>query len=374
MHLSLKELHRVVEKTRAFESAVDVLREEITRVLGPSVDTKVKLAQLAEHANYRLDVLQHTGKRAPDAWHPSILLKFADDSSEEVRRFVSRALPERFMGRFIDDKSPLVRHAVAGRIPLTEARMMLRRYSYDDQLQCIVESRLDEAGMADPEPVKPRDSTHRMSKSPTEELELSDQWYETLAHQFIADYGGNLEGQWEHAVVHRYCASVKATSGVEVDEKKLYDAIIDQLKEKDDRTIERYSLKEVACGLRRFADNSIAEVEDAERVDPAEELLESHVSSMAFIARVVEMYAVKHAPVSGAVGRYMLNEGAHESADVPNSARAPMGALRNIDECVLDEFIRRWNETQARNGEPICIRWSTSPSDTGAIAFKASLR
>jgi len=82
--------------------------------------------------------------------------------------------------------------------------------------------------------------------------ELSDQWYETRAKKFIQDYGTNIEDSWEETTAHRYCASLKASFGVEVDEKKLVDEIKKQLEERQDRFLEisPVSLKEIAQRLR----------------------------------------------------------------------------------------------------------------------------
>lgn len=87
--------------------------------------------------------------------------------------------------------------------------------------------------------------------------ELSDQWYETRARKFVQDYGTNIEDSWEELAAKRYCASLKSSFGVEVDEKKLVDAIKKQLEERQDRflaiepvSLARPNLKEIAHRLR----------------------------------------------------------------------------------------------------------------------------
>lgn len=91
--------------------------------------------------------------------------------------------------------------------------------------------------------------------------ELSDQWYETKALKFVQDYGTNIEDGWEEILAHRYCSSLKASWGVEIDEKKLLDTIKKKLIDRQDMFLNildvslKQSLREIAQRLRIEAVN-----------------------------------------------------------------------------------------------------------------------
>ena len=88
--ITVNELKKVLKQTLAEEKAVEVLREEVTHNLGPSVVTDVKLERLAENVNDRIDVLERTGRGDNLNFRPSTVLRFAEHKNPEVRRLAAR--------------------------------------------------------------------------------------------------------------------------------------------------------------------------------------------------------------------------------------------------------------------------------------------
>jgi hypothetical protein len=378
MRLKLRELQEVVNKTLMEERDVDALREEVSNVLGPSVVTDVKLEALAEGVNDRIDVLERTGRANRIAFKPALMLKFADSQSAEVRRMAARTLPEQFLSRFKLDRDPAVRHAVARRTSLSIVKEMARRSPNDDELQQIYRERLvAESGVPTPKIAdEPFDMYGKKLGAAVKQPagpELSDQWYSMMAHKAISDYHHNIEGMWDEAWAHRICASMKATSGVDVDQKKLWDEIQRQLTDRDDRTLERYSLKEVARRLYESAGDE-AEIWQ-ESIDPVEELMGSSLSTSEFLREAAVIFNIQEATIPRSLQKYRFSEGHRLAMKVPCKARVPGGrGVTSLVERALDMYTKRWNEAQAQSDEPIRINWSLNPSAVGVITFKMELK
>lgn len=377
MRLKLRELQQIVNQTLSEEKAVDVLREEISRVLGPSVLTNVRLEELAEGANDRIDVMERTGKAGRLDFKPSVLLKFANSTNTEVRRLVARLLPENFLSRFKDDRDPSVRHAAAKRLPLNIVKEMFRRHPGDDELKTIFRQRLNEAGLPQPKPQDPHlhmyDRKLGDSVKQSQGPELSDQWYSSLAHKAILDYNHNMEGKWDEAWAQRYCASMKATSGVDVDPLRLWEEIQAQLKDRDDRTLERYGLKEVARRLREGISEEIEAYTESK--DPVQDLLESNLSQVDYVRKAKSVFSIRESSMPPSLKKYRMSEGLGGEIMIPCTGRAPGNrALTHRDERALDAYVKSWNGQQAMRGEPIRINWSPSPTSLGAISFNVELK
>jgi len=374
MHLKLENLRRVVDKTRAEEKNIDVLREEISRVLGPSVCTDVNLKLLAEHANDRIDVLLKTDRADVLKFEPSIILRFVDNPMTEVRKFAARVLPLKHAQHFIYDKDSSVRVALARRLPLRCVAEMLERDPFNDELLVIAcEKRLSEGEV--PEPKKRDDhDAHGKTRSRAfkqkDTPDMSDAWYDTLAHKFIQDYSGNMEGQWDELIADRYSRSVKATTGIDIDKDKLYKAINDQLDAKDDRTLERFSLKECINTLRKCAD--CANIEET-IVDPVQELINANLSSTEYIARANSLFNIKESMMPQALRKYCTSASLN-GKKIPCIGHVPGNAVRFIDECALDAYVKHWNDYQTMHGEPLRLKWTHGPSSVGAISFGAELK
>lgn len=257
MRLKLNDLEHLVKDALDNERLAESLRLEVSRVLGPSVITTGVIEEVAAEANDRIDVLMRTGRGNTLAFKTSMFVKLLEHPSAEVRKLAVRALPERFLVRLSRDPNPSVRAAVAHKVPIDTVREMLKRFTGDDELRTIYrQRRLTEVGAALPKELEPH--LHMYDAEPLGDAvkqdpgpELSDAWYESRADQFIQDYGTVIEDSWEERAARQYCMSVKATSGVDVDEEKLLKTIKDKLEERDDLTLERSAIKETLEYLKR---------------------------------------------------------------------------------------------------------------------------
>lgn len=383
MRLKLGTLQKVVNATLIENKATDSLREEVSRVLGPSVVTNVKLDRLAEEANYRIDVLDRTGRsEIYSNFRPEVMVKFMNSSSVEARKLAAKVLPESYLYKMSSDPALDVRHVVARRLPVELVREMLKKTPYDDELRFIIKEKKSTTGIKTPEkkPMAhdPVDGKERLGKTVKQDpgIDLSDSWYNTLASKFIKDYGGNMEGQWQAPLAYRYCSSVKASTGVEIDEKKLLDAITKQLEEKDDRTLERFSLKEVAQNLLSEVSEEDLELPliDESVDNPVEALLHANCSSSEYVERANELFNIKESIMPRSLRKYRLSEGIRGDLLVPCVGRVPGKYVDSIDESALDLYVEHWNSIQSSNGELVRIEWSHNPATQNGVSFNVELK
>jgi hypothetical protein len=251
-------------------------------------------------------------------------------------------------------------------------------FPHDDNLQSVLrQKKLQESSVwssneysfaMPPHDEKPMKAV----KNPAAAPELSNAFYDTLASKFLADYGTNLEYTWEETLVKRYCSSVRATSLVEVDAKKLYDTIIKKIKEKEQRALDlqRVTLREVAEKLRA----SEVEVYD-ESVDPREELLNFSGSDREFMLQVESVYSVRKSNIPKGLKKYRIAEGLTSDVDVPMKAAVPTGSnVSLLDEKVFDRYVETWNRVQSLQGEPLKLDWQHDAIDVSKISFSVVLK
>ncbi len=385
MALRIKELQSIVNRTMNEETYIEKLRVEVTRVLGSSVLVEGNLTRVATEANDRIEVLERTGRARSLAFNPRIMSKLIESSSAEARKLAARTLPVNMLGKLMNDKNSGVRVFVAKRVPLRVVKEMLIKTPNDDAIREVYRAKkLEEAGLPKPKVQEDEFDYHgeeRLGDSVKqhEGPELSDVFYDTLAHKIIQDYGGNLEGQWEEMAVHRYVSSMKATSHVDIDEEKLYKAVKDKLEEKEERALERTSLKELARRLRVESDDEFLleghNIDLLESNDPVEELLESNLSMNEFVESVNIMFRVKESSMPTAIKKYRVSEGIGTMQNVPCVATLPHNhGFRPVDERVLDTYCKHWNSRQAMSGEPLRLEWSTHPDAMGKVSFNVTLR
>lgn len=383
MRLKLGTLQKVVNATLIENKALDGLREEVTRVLGPSVVTNVKLDRLAEEANYRIGVLDRTGRsESYSDFNPDIIEKLMSSTSVEARKLAAKVLPEAYLRKMCNDKSSAVRHTVARRSSVQLVKEMLKATPYDDELRFILKEKKSTSGIKTPEkkPMAhdPVEGKERLGQAVKQDpgIDLSDNWYNTLASKFIKDYGGNMEGQWQAPLAYRYCSSVKASTGVEIDEKKLLDAITKQLEEKDDRTLERFSLKEVANRLLSEVSEEDLDLPliDESTDNPVDMLLHMNCSSSEYVERANELFNIKESIMPRSLRKYRLSEGIRGDLLVPCVGKVPGTYVDSIDESALDLYVEHWNSIQVANGEPIRLEWSHNPTTQNGVSFNVELR
>lgn len=386
MRLKLDALQRVVKQAINDERVTVLLRTEVSRVLGPSVLVEGKLERIAEEANDRIDVLERTGRMSRLDFNPAITTRFLDHTNPEVRKFAARVVPERYLARMANDRSPSVRAAVARRMPIGAVREMLKRFPTDDQVRVIYkQKRLAEAGIKQPteeplghDPALEADRLGDVVKQDTS-AELSEQWYRDRAVRFMQDYGQNIEYCWEELAVRRYASSLKATSLVEVDEVKLLKAVKDLIKEKEDRCMDRDALKETLSWLKGREERELLSEAAmpiiSEESDPVRDLLEGNLTPQGYIDEASRLFRVQEATMPAAHRKYRLGERNARSTSVPVIGRLPhRNGFRALDERALDAYCKNWNERQQLQGEPLRLEWSTHPDEVGKISFNVVLR
>lgn len=87
--------------------------------------------------------------------------------------------------------------------------------------------------------------------------ELSDEYYTSLADRLYQDYGQHtMEDSWEEVAIQRFCSSIKATSLIDVDRKRLKKALEKRLEQRDEDRLtdakrkQSSYLREIAHNLR----------------------------------------------------------------------------------------------------------------------------
>ena len=386
MRLRLEELQKVVKRAVDEERATESLRTEVNRVLGPAVIAEGRVEQVAEAANNWIDVLERTGRSSRLSFKPSVMVRWLDHNSPEVRKFAARVVPEKFLAKMTSDKNGSVRAAVARRLPIGAVREMLKRFPKDDQVRVIYkEKRLAEAGIKQPteEPMghDPVEDAERLGDSVKQDdgAELSEAWYRQRAIKFMQDYGGNIEDAWEELTARRYAASVKATSGVEIDEAKLLKAIKELIKEREDRALERSALKETLAWLKGQEEHELLQESAmpviSMDVDPVRELVEGNLTPSTYLDEASQLFKVQEATVPPGIRKHRLGERNARSSTVPVIGRLPHGeGFRAIDERALDLYCSHWNDRQQLQGEPLKLEWSNHPDDVNKVSFSVILR
>jgi hypothetical protein len=384
--LTVKKLQELVKKTLDEERAIESLRTEVNRVLGPAVIAEGRAEQVAEAANNRIDVLERTGRSSRLFFEPSVMVRWLDHTSPEVRKFAARVVPEKFLVKMVNDRSDIVRAAVARRLPIGAVSEMLKRFPKDDQVRVIYkQKRLAEAGVKQPEEQPlghdPVEAAERLGDSVKQDegSDLSEVWYRERAIKFMQDYGGNIEDTWEEITARRYCASVKATAGVEIDEAKLLKAIKDLIKEREDRALERSALKETLAWLREQEERELLQesampIIDTD-VDPVRELVEGNLTPTTFLSKANRLFQVKEATVPPGIRKHRLGERSSKQETIPVVGRLPHAqGFRGVDERALDMYCRHWNDRQQLRGEPLKLEWSNHPDEIGKVSFNVILR
>lgn len=386
MHLKLDSLQKLLDRTLDEERHGRELKAEIGRVLGPVVVTEGRLHEVVAAANDRLDVLARTGRIGALEWEPRLTPKWLDHRDPEVRKFAARIVPERYLPKAANDRNPEVRAAVAGRLPLNAVREMIKRFPRDDGLRAVFRQRkLHEAGVKKPteqplghDPTKDAErlgDTVRTGKAP----ELTEAWYQAQAQRLMYEYGQNIEYAWEEIAVHRYCTSLKATSGVEVDEAKLLKNVKRLIKEKEDMALKRDALNETLAWLEGRAEQELIEEgmmpEFQETVDPVWALVEGGLTRDQYLEKAAKVFQIQESVMPLGIRKYRLGEGNARQTLVPCIGWLPHHeGFRAVDERALDVFCENWNRRQQQAGEPLRLEWTVHPGDAGKVSFSCILK
>lgn len=374
MRVNLKSLEKVVTEERS----VAMFRQEVKRVLGDSVYAEGTLKQVVKEANERLDVLEKTG-RLNVSFDQKIINKLLEHSDVDVRKFVARTIDKNKLQRFVNDKSDTVRLAAAKRLPLSIVSEMVKRFPFDDQLSVLKKQKQLSEGLPDPKITKVSNEKKKLGAAVKQYAgdELSDLWYKEKALKYVADYGGNIEDGWEEVTAHRFVSSTKATSGVEIDEKKLLDAIKKELEARDDRALGDTTLRETIKWLSKSLneESEIVEyVEEDEEIDEIKDLVESNVSRSDYISEAVRLFNVKFAQLPASIRKFRMNE-VNSVQEIPAVGMVPdKRGFTPIVERALNTLCRNWTEKQVLNGESLKLEWGTHPIDENKICFTVVMK
>lgn len=382
MQLRLEELQQVVKRTVKEEKSNAMIRDDLRRVLGPSVEVPGALDRVAEVANEQLDFLESTGRfPRQGAFRLSALKEAASHKSPNVRKLAARLLPERMATCMASDPSSKVRCAAANRLSYSQIKESIKRYPGDDQLRTIVRSKkLHEAGVPNP---KPADEPFDMyGEEPLGDavktrtgMDVPDTWYDRTARKLCGEYGNNLEGQWEEVLATRVVASHYSTTGVKLDREKLLKAIYDCIKEREDAVIGEGSLKSLAARLLKesYLDEATMPIIE-ENHDPIADLLESDSSTSEYVSRAEDLFAVKKSTIPAGIKKYRMGEGLHET-QIPVKGRIPgLGQVTPTVEKALDRYVDSWNKQQAMSGEPYKLSWGPNGAGVDLIGFNLELK
>lgn len=381
MELKLRQLQRIVGRVRREEKAVDALRLEVNRVLGPILDTAVQLESLAEAVNDRVSVLIRTGRAAHVAFRPATVIPFMENANPEIRMMAANLVPSSFLEKMKFDANSAVRAVVASRLEMPIVREMMKRFPKDDALRTIYRQRnrsavLKEDGIPKPKVVdEPFDmyGEKRLGdavKQPSGP-ELSDEWYEMAAFKLLQDYDNNIERAWEETAVSNFVRAKKTTANVEVDGEKLLKAVKQMLEDKDDLALEgnlKESLKDISSRLLR---ESLEEDVFDESIDPIQALLESGKSASDYITEANKLFNIRESTLPQGIRKHRHGANALVAEQrIPVKGRLTHGhAPRALDERALDLYVRHWSKRQKFEAEPLKLEWSLHPESVDLISF-----
>lgn len=382
MSLRLKELQRIAKRTIRETQQQKNLRDEISKVFGPSVVVSENCEQVAAAANEELDVMESTGRPVPiGSIKASLLLDESVGRSIHIRKLAARLLTERLAAKFLNDPASEVRCAAAKRLPYGLVKESVRSNPGDQLLRDIARAkRLNEVGSALPKEVDAHLDIYGdplagalRQKNPLDGM--PDSWYERLAHKLCSEYGGNLERQWEEVLATRVASSYYATSGVKLDRDKLLKAILKCLEERDEAVLGEVSLKSIARQLRESAllDEPVISVLE-EEADPVSDLIKSNLSTNQYVEAAEKLFSVKKSFVPAGIKKYRLGEGTTKETSVPVKGKLPTPSITPMVETALDRYVESWNKMQASSGEPYRLSWSPHPTSLDAVGFHLELK
>ena len=385
MQLKLRQLQNVVKQAFSEEKAVDALRLEVRRVLGPILDTDVQLENLAEAINDRVNVLTRTGRNNHLGFKPSSIVPFMESSNHEVRVMAANLLPTRFLDKMKNDPHSAVRAVVASRLDMPVVREMMRRFPKDDTIRNIYRQRnkiLKEEGIPKPKIVdEPFDmygeerlgAAVKQSPGP----ELSDDWYESIAFKLLQDYDNNIERAWEETAVNNYVRAAKTTSRVEVDAEKLLKHVKDMLEDNDDLALKRSTnsvneasiFDEMSAIINEGVDEAVETFDES--IDPVRALLESGLSSTDYIEQANKLFNIRESSLPSGIKKVRNGVNALVGEQkIPVKARLPHNnAPRALDEQALDLYVKHWSKRQKFEAEPMKLLWTQHPNSVNEISF-----
>lgn len=362
MRLRITDLQKIVEQTIQEKQAIDSFCDEIKKAFGPTVVVSNTLESLVEQANYRLDVLERTGRESYISFSSKIALPLSSHKDPEVRRLVVRLLPESAAVSFINDKNSKVRVAAAKKSPLKLVENVAKDHKDDDLLQDVLfQKRL----------VEEKSALDLAEQGPQDEDEfLSDWWYEKTARQLIQDYGRTLDTTWVPAAVKQVCSN-RSVNRYNVDPYKLMKVVVKIIADRDSEKFDRLENAQVV--IKESANTSF--ITNEETPDLVSDLLESKLSQSEYLQRADIIFGIKYASIPPGIKKYTLGEVKAGNVEIPVVGSLPhLLSPRFVDERALDTYVNYWNSRQSLKGEPYKLSWAPHSSSQNKINFHLELK
>jgi hypothetical protein len=337
-----------MKKALVEEKDIDALYNEFKRVFGSTFIAEGKLAVVAERANDYADTFKRTGNSAKlEQFKPSVLLKFKRSNIAEVRKFVAKVLPKKFLHELSNDKDLVVRMIVAERVDIPVLNKMIKEHPHDESLRSVLRTRFVNEKKNNKLSEKEFDlygDGRLEDKISTPEYELTDAWYKTTANELIDKYSKNLERNWEEKIVDRFVSGYRNTNGVQIDARKLYDEICDQLEAKDEYSERKYSLKDIVKSLK----------------ESAEEETQTLVESTNSVSSLTEVMNVVHSNVKIDV----IHEQRTVTVNVPAGCRFNnVEYIGLTEEKALDRFCEMWSRKRQLVESCVKLSWTIGDRD-----------
>lgn len=376
MSLKLKQLQKIVANTVKKEKSYETLREEITRVLGPTILSTRGISRMAESANEILDIYETSGKKVEQV-RPSLLIRFANSEYPQVRKLISRLLPENFLKIMLNDPDQTVRYTVAKRLPRPLVVEMAKRFPSDNAIKTILKTKqkLQEDGLPKPKIIdEPFDMYgEEPLSSAIEDIEhpgLTDAWYKTQAHKIYNMYGRNIEQHWEEATVHRFVESMKSM-GLEVELDKMLDCVYELIEDRKEEVMKEGLLSSLAGKLRMEGTTFMPVIE--EKIDVSKQLISSGYTSSEYIQRFEESFRVIYT-TSSTPSYKSIREGL-STVRHPSTAKLPGSTYRNVDERAVDAYVNAWNNRESLKSKTYYrLSWSPDAEVVDMVNFHLELK
>lgn len=365
MSLKVSRLQEITQEIKKEQALLESLKLETKNVFGKNISITGGLEHACYQVNNLLDILEAKNQVQNVTFKTTLAKKLLESKCNEAKRLGARTIPLNLAEGLRFDYNQDVRLEVCKRLNPELIDEVLDLFPEDFELQYVVEQKKKKQ-KEDSFLHIYDDKRLGASAKPFFQPELSDAWYHTVASKFLQDYGSNIEYQWEEPLVHRYCSSVKQSTGVDVDESKLYDKIQELIRQKEDDALlkaEKMRIKK----LEKFR-------ESVERKNPEDDLtsiFEETLSNVQKIAKLNEIFQVKQSIIPPGIRKYSNSS---VETFVPMKAKIPGGKLTSLVERALDSYVDCWNNQQLIRGEPIKISWSTDQGNSENVCFSLELR
>lgn len=360
--ISLRDLKSAKERILAESQLRDTLASEITRVVGPAIQTDrrslnemcVDLLQLSETNEF-----QKTFK-------PALLARLAKNRNSCARRVAARFMDPGLLECMINDPDVNVLYEVSTRAPIDICKKIANKHRLNDQFKIIYREKLNEVVEIDADNKEKRREVEAQSH---EDDVLDDFWYDEMARKIYDRYGNTTDTYWIRLAANQEANAVKSMLGIPVDVVKLTKSIQKLVDEHDEAMINYHNVLKVTVeNLQRKSLHEGLELSVVPEKDEVKLFLEENHSTPEIIESFEKMFNVKkRTPLSHRVKGLLISEGIRPNVDkLPTSCRPPMKQLRECDEAMLNAYVEAWS----KYNNPVRLAWTLNGDE---VLFNASV-